>query len=79
MVLHVDIPEYARDYAMTLGRVARVQMDMNDQITARKNLTKAKLVLSQLVQTHPGQREFQPPLEDILGLLHQLERYPLDR
>lgn len=79
MVLHMDIPEYARDYAMTLGRVARVQMDMNDQITARKNLTKAKLVLSQLVQTHPGQREFQPPLEDILGLLHQLERYPLDR
>jgi serine/threonine protein kinase len=67
------ISEYVRDYAVTLGQLARVQMDLNERDLAQKNLIKAKQTLIQLVEKNPGQGDFSASLEEILMLLHQLE------
>jgi tetratricopeptide (TPR) repeat protein len=74
IVLHPDTSMYSRNYAVTLGRLARIQMELNDRRSAKENLLKAKRELSRLVQAHPGQSEFQAPLHEILVFLHQLEQ-----
>ena len=74
IVLHPDTSMYSRNYAVTLGRLARIQMELNDRRSAKENLLKAKRELSRLVQAHPGQSEFQAPLHEILVFLHQIEQ-----
>jgi len=74
IILHPDTSVYSRNYAVTLGRLAHIQMESNDHHLAKENLLKAKQELSRLVRAHPGQSEFQTPLHDILVFLHQLEQ-----